>query len=235
MTYTEFVENLQSLGVFSTGDTEFTAIIPAVIQYAEGRIYREIDALATHTTGVVDLAANNRSVSLSSLSPKIIVPETVAVITPAATAPDSGTRNNVRLVNRDFLDFAFRQVLSGTGLPRYWAMYDADTLRVAPTPDAAYKLEVVGTYQPAALSASNTTTILSTYFPELMTACAMIFVSGYERNYGAQASDPQQAASWEGEYQKLKMGVVDQISRQKGQGAGWSPYRNPPEGARPRS
>lgn len=227
MTYAEFVAYIQSLGVFDTADTEFTAIIPAVIQYAEGRIYRELDALAQHQTNVFDLTANNRDFSMSAANPKVLIPETINVITPAATLPNAGTRTPLFPVHRDYMDMVYGTVLSATGIPSKWAAYTEDLIRVAPTPNAAYKIEVVGKFQPAELSASNTTTYLTLTFPDLFLAAAMVFVSGYERNYGAQASDPETATSWEAEYQRLKGSAVDQIERQKGRGLQSTPYRPP--------
>jgi len=68
-----------------------------------------------------------------------------------------------------------------TGFPKYYAMFGGATgltdttsggLYVAPTPDAAYKFRIYYNKQTTGLSASNTTTYLSNYFPQgLLYAC----------------------------------------------------------------
>ena len=49
-----------------------------------------------------------------------------------------------------------------TGRPQFYAIFDDTNLLVAPVPDAAYTFEFHYLYQPAGISASNTTTWLST-------------------------------------------------------------------------
>ena len=68
-----------------------------------------------------------------------------------------------------------------TGFPKYYAMFGGATaltdttsggLYIAPTPDAAYKFRVYYNKQTTGLSASNTTTYVSNYFPQgLFYAC----------------------------------------------------------------
>ena len=90
-----------------------------------------------------------------------------------------------------------------TGFPKYYAMFGGATaltdttsggLYIAPTPDAAYKFRVYYNKQTTGLSASNTTTYISNYFPQgLLYAClteAFSFLKGpmemltlYENKY----------------------------------------------------
>lgn len=90
-----------------------------------------------------------------------------------------------------------------TGMPKYYAMFGGATgltdttsggLYVAPTPDAAYIFRIYYNKQTTGLSASNTTTYLSNYFPQgLLYAClteAFSFLKGpmemltlYENKY----------------------------------------------------
>ena len=68
-----------------------------------------------------------------------------------------------------------------TGFPKYYAMFGGATgltdttsggLYIAPTPDAAYLFRIYYNKQTTGLSASNTTTYLSNYFPQgLLYAC----------------------------------------------------------------
>ena len=68
-----------------------------------------------------------------------------------------------------------------TGFPKYYAMFGGATgltdttsggLYIAPTPDAAYLFRIYYNKQTTGLSASNTTTYISQYFPQgLLYAC----------------------------------------------------------------
>jgi hypothetical protein len=93
-----------------------------------------------------------------------------------------------------------------TSVPAYYAHVTDTTIVVGPPLGSAAgtaTVEVVGTITPDALSVSNTTTYLSTNYPDLLLAASMIFISGYQRNFGAQADNPQQAQSWTAQYMTL--------------------------------
>ena len=90
-----------------------------------------------------------------------------------------------------------------TGFPKYYAMFGGATglsdttsggLYIAPTPDAAYRFRIYYNKQTTGLSATNTTTYVSNYFPQgLLYAClveAFAFLKGpmemltlYENKY----------------------------------------------------
>lgn len=63
---------------------------------------------------------------------------------------------------------------------------------------------------------------------DLFVAAAMVFMSGYQKNFGAQADDPKMAMSWETQYQALLRGAMDEEARKKGEGAGYNPLRGVP-------
>ena len=95
-----------------------------------------------------------------------------------------------------------------TGLPKYYAMFGGATgvssstsgaIYIAPTPDANYQFIIHWNKLPQALSASNTTTYISQYFPQgLLYAClveAYSFLKGpgdmltlYENKYKTELS-----------------------------------------------
>ena len=49
-TYTTYTAALAELMVTSDADANFTGILPSIIDYAEQRIYRELDLPYTNTT-----------------------------------------------------------------------------------------------------------------------------------------------------------------------------------------
>jgi hypothetical protein len=113
-------------------------------------------------------------------------------------------------------------------------MQDDATIVICPTPNAAYRAEITGLFQPEPISATNPTTYLSTTYPELFENAVMVFLTGWlERNYGPQSSDPQQSVSHESQYQTLLASAMAQEQRMRGQGTGWTaftptPLANPP-------
>src|SRR5262249_53892698 len=68
VTYEEAVSWLQTMADIPQNqqDEDFIRIIPAMIDYAEGRIYRELDFLATLTSQTTTLNALNREFALPS-------------------------------------------------------------------------------------------------------------------------------------------------------------------------
>lgn len=107
-------------------------------------------------------------------------------------------------------------------MPTSYAMISQSEIIVGPWPDAGYIVEVIGTQRPTPLSATNTTTFLSTNLPDLFIAASMVFASGYQKNFGAQADDPKMGASWENQYQLLKASANVEEFRKKLQATGWS-------------
>lgn len=224
-----------------TDNPDFQNSLPTFIAYAEGRIYKELVFLANRTQDVsLTFSAGSRSLDLSTISPAIMVVEGVAALTPVGSSLASGTQCNYESVSLDFIDMVWPQQ-SVTATPssaaeaqQYWAMKTATTLVVGPTPDAAYTCLLTGIFQPTPLnSTTNTSTYLSNTYPELFLAASMISVTGYMRNYGAQADDPRQAMSWEDQYSKLRDAATAEEQRRRGQGAGWSqqlptPLAQPP-------
>lgn len=217
-TYSEFVTAVATQMATDSSDPSFIVIIPRMIDYAEGRIYRDIEPLneiVRDASGA--LSANSRDFTLPTASGIFRVVQSINLITPAGTAPNSGTRNPLLLVSRDVVDTLWPAAASSTGVPQVYAHIDGSSIIVGPSSNGAYKLEVIGVIRPAPLSESNTSTYLSSEYPEFFFAAAMVFASGYQKNFGAQADDPKMAQSWEGQYQLLKGPTLAQELRRKGQ------------------
>lgn len=221
ITYNEYTNAIRRLAVAPTDkqDTDFEAMWPHIINYAELRIYREFDFLNTRTANATaSTASGSRDVTVPS---SLIVVESVNLITPVATAPDAGTRNPLQRVSLDFLNTIWPTVAT-TGTPSKWALLTDTSLRLAPTPAGIYTLECIGTTRPTALSPSNTSTFITTYMPDLFISASMIFVASYRQNYGAASDDPKMAQSYEAQYQLQKAGVMVEELRKKYESWGWS-------------
>jgi hypothetical protein len=192
-----------------------------MITYAENRMYRDLDFLFTSTslTGYA-IVPGSRAVTIPEGT--LVVSEQINVLTPAGTInPNLGTRNPLLPTTKEFLDAVYGSATS-TGIPKYWCPFNDNLFLVGPYPDQQYYIEIVGTYRPASLSSTNTTTFISLYLPDVFIMASMVYVSGYQRNFGRQSDDPAMAQSYESQYQTLLKGAAVEEARKKFEASGWT-------------
>lgn len=238
--YSSYVTALADVLVYTVTDAnsasptdspEFNAIIPSIIAYAENRLYRELDLIQTTTAQTQTLTQNARSVTIPG---NLIVLQGLNIITPNGAAPDDSNaqRNPVQRVSLDFLNFVCpigTQTDGSPGIPKYYTNLDNSTVLLGYAPNRTYTAEFIGTVRPAPLSAANPNTVLATYLPDLFLAASLVFGFGFERDFGAQASDPQAAMSWETQYRALLPSAVAEVQRMKAQGQSWMPFSDAPK------
>lgn len=228
MDYATWVTTIANLTVIDEADTNFLQILPECEEYASNRIYRELDLLSTVTRQTGTLTVGTRTFNLPTASGRFVVTNGFNVITPSSqTIPDNGTRNPLVATTRDVLDMIWPST-TGAALPTLYAMITDQQIIVGPAPDAAYTIECVGTIRPAALSASNTTTVLSLYLPDLFVAASMIFMTGYQQNFGAQSDDAKMAVSWETQYMTLFSSANVENMRAKYASGAWGSLQPTP-------
>ena len=97
-----------------------------------------------------------------------------------------------------------------TGVPKYYGMWDKDTIVIAPTPNATYEIQLNYILKDPGLSSTNTTTYISEYFPNgLLYAClveAFSFLKG--------PNDLLQL--YEGKYKQVVEGFsIEQMGRRR--------------------
>lgn len=206
LTYSQYVDQLSNLMVIEETNADFVTFLPGCIDYAEQRIYRELDLLANvQRVSTQQLTANSRSFTVPAGSQRFVTIQNVNVVTPAGTNTTTGTRNSLVAASHNMIDFLYptETAPSSPSVPALYAMITDQTLIVGPAPDAAYLVEVIGTFRPAPLSASNTTTVLTLYLPDLFMAASCVFAFGYMRDFGGQADNPNSSQSWENQYRQL--------------------------------
>jgi hypothetical protein len=230
--YTTYVAQLAALVNIPSSDSSFQTILPGCIDYAEGRCYRDIDIFTGNVRdGSASCTPNSRNFNLPTGAGTYIIVDGLNVITPASTAPDSGTRIPLTPASQSVLDTIYPSSTNAT-VPRFFSYITNNTylsggatqsqIIFGPWPDAAYRIEVTGKIQLAPLSASNTNTYLTDYLPDLFIAASMIYMSGYMRNFGSQADDPRMSSSWESQYENLLKGAAVYESRKKFAGPSWT-------------
>lgn len=217
MNYASFVQSLSNFLVLPVADPNFIAAIPNIIDDAEQRIYRDLDLLNTVVVdGTATCNALNPGVVLPTPAgggPFLVVQQT-SVVTPLGANTLTGTSTLLLKMSKDMLAYLFPSS-AGAGVPKYFAMISQNTVTLGPWPDAAYGVTVVGTVRPNPLSATNTTTLLTLYFPDLFLAAALAIGAGYLKNFGAATDDPQSGLTWESKYKTQLQSAVVEEARKK--------------------
>ena len=229
LTYSSYVQQIATLAVVPVTDQNYTIIIPSMIDYAELRMQRDLDFLSTQisTSSYAFTSGNNQ---LTLPTSQFIVPQTFEVI------DGSGNSTPLLAVGKEFIQNVYGSG-STTGIPQYFAVYGGDTattgntsqyMIVGPTPNSGYTVRLTGTVRSAPLSATNTTTFISTYLPDMFIMASMIYISAYQRNFGRANDDPAMAQTYESQYQALKASALIEENRKKFEAAAWTSYSPAP-------
>lgn len=223
---TSYITQMATMAVVAETDPAFLTILPQMIVYAELRMYRDLDFLFTSAASTAySLTAGSRALNVPAEtfpSGTLVVPEQINVLV-GSTNPDLADRVPLIPTTKEFLDAVYGSgAVANRGVPQYWVPFDDYTFLVGPYPDQNYTVELVGTYRPASLSATNLTTFISTNLPDIMIMASMIYISAYQRNFGRANDDPQMAVTYEGQYQALLKSAMVEEARKKFEAAGWS-------------
>lgn len=237
LTYTTFVVALSNFLTRNAADTNFMFAIPNVIDDAEQRLYRDLDLLNTVTGAVGSMTAGTRGLVVppsGNGNGPFVVLQQVGVVTPLGSAPDAGTTTPLIPISKEALGFLYPSN-AGAGVPEFFAMFNQDFILFGPWPDANYDVIIAGTARPIPLSATNPTTLLSTYFPDLFLSAALADGSGYLKEFGAMKDDPQSGMSWEKKYQMQLKSAIAEEARKKFQDQGWGSLSTGPSATPPRT
>ena len=158
MNYSELLTNVRNYTEVGS-EVLSDSIINIFIENIENRIQREID---------IDAFRKFQFSSFTIGSPFITMPDDFA-FERAVQIKDRITGDRTWLEQKDttFID-EYNKDRSDTGTPKYYANWDQNTMIFAPTPDAAYEIELWYNKTPDHLSSSNTNTWLSTNAPEIL-------------------------------------------------------------------
>ena len=184
MNYSELLTNVRN---YTEVESEILSdsVINTFLVIVENKVQRELD---------LDAFRKFQFSSFTIGSPFITVPPDFA-FERGVQIKDQTTNDRTWLDQRDttFIDEYNVDRVNNTGKPIYYANWDQNTLIFAPTPDAAYIIELWYNKTPDRLSSSNTSTWLSTNAPEILIygVCAEAFsylknptfVQLYEQKY----------------------------------------------------
>lgn len=230
-TYSDLLADISNTVVVDPANAPLLAIFPQWINAAEGRVIRELDLVAANIRdSSASTAALNRNFNLPTALGVFQIVTDINIITPASTAPDSGTRNRLTPVSLSVLDWTYPST-TGAGVPSMFAYITQDTysspaqsqIAFGPWPDAIYRVEVIGVIQPAALSATNTTTWLSVNLYDVLFKAVMIEASAWQQNFGSSGVDnPQMASTWKAAYEQARDSAATWQARARFGSASWT-------------
>lgn len=234
LTYDSYVTQMATMAVVSPTDAAFVEIIPQMLNYAELRIQRDLDLLASQTTFAYTLPTGTNTINLDAND--LLTVQSVNVVVNGVPTP-------VLPTTKEFIQNVYSNP-SSTGVPQYFAMYGGDYgtggdvynyLLIGPYPNVQYTVNLTGTirtpslYKNAGTGTSNTaTTYISVYYPDMLIMASMIYISAYQRNFGRMSDDPAMAQSYEGQYQVLLRAATMEESRKRFGGSAWSSMSTPP-------
>lgn len=233
LNYTTYISQIANLAVIPSTDANFQIMAPGMIDYAEQRIYRELDPLyAQVTDATASCSSGNRNFTPPTGAGSFITIDSFNIITPVGSGSSNGTRVPLTPTSIEVIDALYPSGQTATGVPSMYARSSPTNVILGPSPDAAYAAELIGVQRPAALSSANSSTFLTQYCPDLFIAASMVFISGYMRDFGAQADNPQMGAAWEAQYKTLFASAGMEQARSKWEADGWTSQPPVPAGKR---
>jgi hypothetical protein len=241
LSYNGYIQQMGVLAVYGTlvtaGINAFVDAppqlsVPTMLNYAELRIQRDLDMLATRTSNLYTLTLG------SNLLP-IPVDDFVVIETLHLRLAGS---NPLLPVSKEFLQNCY-DFSSTPGPPQYFALTGSNfgdggetvtNIQLGPWPDSAYSVSVTGTARMPSLNkyatagpADTTYNYISAYYPDLLLMASMIYITMLQRNFGAVGDTPEMGMTYEKQYQILRIGAIGEENRRKQMGSGWSGYSTP--------
>ena len=166
VSYSELVTQIRAYTEVDSSVLSDT-IVNDFIEFAENRIFRDVDIDVFKSHQTANLTASNAFLSLPGGSSP--TPTSLGTVRYMQIFAPTGTPLREYLEQRDVSYMnEYWPDRTATGKPRYWAWWDHNTIYVAPTPDLAYNVELGITRLPTRLSSSNTTSWLGNNAPALL-------------------------------------------------------------------
>ena len=206
MTYAELVQKIRDY--CEVDSNVFTStIVDGFLLDAEFRILRDVDSDNNRQYAQADIVAGQRYVNTPLVNDQTLVIRS-AQITNSTGGADNSSRSFL-----EYRDTSFMSEYNPTGvqgLPKYYSYWDENTIVVAPTPDINYNMQINYILKPEGLSSTNTTTYLSTEFPNGLTYACLVEAFGFLKG------PADMIQYYEGKYKQALEGfTVEQMGRRR--------------------
>ena len=170
------------------------SVLDRLIQNAENKIYREVDSDDNRFYATSNLQAGNRYVT---------IPSDLRFIRYAQLTDSSGKQVFLEKRDTSFMAEYYDDPGTSSGIPKYYANWDANFWVVAPTPDSTYLITLAYTKQPASITASPGSTqgtYISNKYQDLLLYASLVNTYAYLKGpadmlqYYSQAYDRAMAS-----------------------------------------
>lgn len=140
-------------------ETSFVTNLPNFIKSAEERVLKSVDLEFFRKNATATMTANDQYLTLPG---DFLAPFSISVT--VGSSKEFLSNKDVNYIQE------YNPNASTTGVPKYYAYFDINSLILAPTPDSAYTVEFHYFYRPNSLSdgADGGTTWLSTNAPNAL-------------------------------------------------------------------
>jgi len=147
------------------------SVLTTIIKNAENRIYREVDSDDNRFYATSNLQTGNRYVT---------IPSDLRFIRYAQLTDSSGNQTYLEQRDTSFMAEYYDTPGTQSGLPKYYANWDANYWVVAPTPDSTYLITLAYTKQPDSITTSDSaTTYVSNKYQDLLLYASLVETYGY--------------------------------------------------------
>jgi len=210
MNYSELLDNVRNYTEV-TSDVLSNSVINVFITNIENKIARQMDSDDQRRYATTTFEANNAFLDVSGPEGGFRFARGLQLV------ETDGTRTWLDQRDVTFMDeYSPERSTTDTnftGKPKYWGNWDATTLIVAPTPNAAYTVEMWYDETPQRLgngsSGTTTTTFVSNNAPEVLLYGTLSEAYSYLKN-------PQDMQLYEGKYQvALQDFAQEQMGRKR--------------------
>lgn len=128
-------------------ETSFVANIPEFVQLAENRIYNSVQFPAIRRNQIGTLTPNNKYLRLPG--------DWLATFSLAVITPVNGIQTYMLDKDVNFIRECYPNPTT-VGVPKYYAIFDKQTLILGPTPDSNYQVEMHYYFYPPSIVTTGT-------------------------------------------------------------------------------
>lgn len=152
MNYTDYLNQIATLAVVPTTDTNFLTILPQAINYSQLRMQRDIDFLSTQVY-------DSTSYTTTSGNNLVTIPTAAFITLQTIQVNNNGVLYPLVPVAKEYIQSVYNSTASA-GVPSVFAVYGGDAattgttsqyILLGPYPNASYPLTLTGTVHAAPL------------------------------------------------------------------------------------
>lgn len=186
MNYTELSAYI--LDNVEDASDEITDNLPNLVRQAENRILYELQLPFFQKSSTGTTTSSNRYLTTPTDFLSVYVVQVV----------NAGSYEALLPKELSFIREAYPAPTT-TGVPKYYALFDQNTLLLGPTPDSSYTIELSYFYKPESI-VTATTTWLGDNAETLLAHACMVEAYKFIKNFGGDTGGG--AKFWEEQYQK---------------------------------